>query len=479
MRRDSMNKKQLKLGWTFCMALFLVVLSGFTVHAATGPTLEVGETRSLGDTVRVPITIYKTANLTSIDATVSLPTDQKGIRLKSFEPAGIFAGTQYRSSPDISGNTLKFDFLSQTVKEPTLGNKPTVIGYITYTLTPEFEAGQSARLEIGEIRAKGRADADLLFEPLQGKIERKLPIGGVISDNGPSAAAAIRILQHVNGSDLITEKEMWLSADVDGNGKLNQDDAQLILDYLAGITTSFLAIETVELDNAAVGSEYEEQISAKHGREPYEFKSKGSLPSGLKLNPQTGELTGVVKTAKNYQFTIQVTDAVGNIAERAFAVDVINSDIIAVEKLGMINVSQGGQANLPGRVLVTYKDKSTGYESVTWGDVDTIELGEQAVKGIIGTSGFTITIKVNVVNENYVNGISIKKASFLDLHTVVIHTVPEVYGVTINGTDMLYEGNNEYSSIVTGIPSGANITFVLKDKYGNVLETKSQSLLPN
>ena len=474
-----MNKKQLKLGWTFCIALFLVVLSGLTVQAATGPTLEVGEARSLGDEVRVPVSIYKTTYLTSLDATVTLPAEQQGVRLKSFEPAGIFAGQQYRFIQDISGNTLRFDFLFQTEKEPTLGNKPTIIGYITYTLTPEFEAGQSVQLEIGDIRAKGRAGADLLFEPLHGKIERKLPIGGVISDNGPSAAAAMRILQHVDGSNLITEKEMWLSADVDGNGKLNQDDAQLILDYLAGITTSFLAIETVELDNAVVGSEYAEKITAKHGRAPYVFKNRGTLPSGLKLDPQTGELTGVTKYVKNYTFIIQVTDAVGNIAERAFAIDVINSNIIAAEKLGMINVSQGEQAKLPERVLVTYKDKTTGYESVEWADVDTTELGEQTVKGVIGTSGFTITIRVNVINENYINKLIINKSPFLDLHTVVLYTVPEVYSVTINGTDMHYEGNNEYSSIVTGIPSGTNITLVLKDKYGNVLETKSQSLLPN
>ncbi|MEK5039854.1 putative Ig domain-containing protein [Sporosarcina sp. FSL K6-3457] len=474
-----MNRKHLKYGWAFFMAMFLVVLSGLTVHAAAGPTLEVGETRSLGDKVRVPITIYKTTYLTSVNATVTVPADQKGVRLQSFEPAGIFAGTQYRSLFDITGNVLKFDFLFEGVKEPTLVNKPTVVGYITYTLTPEFEAGQTVQLEIGDIRAKARAGADLLLDPLHGKIERKLPIGGVISDNGPSAAAAMRILQHVDGTNLITEKEMLLSADVDGNGKLTQDDAQLILDYLAGITTSFLAIETVELDNAAVGSEYEEKITAKHGREPYEFKSKGSLPSGVKLNTQTGELTGVAKTAKNYPFTIIVTDAIGNTAERAFAVDVINSNIIAVEKLGMINVRQGEQAKLPERVLVTYKDKVQGYESVTWDAVDTTGLGEQTVKGVIGDSGFTITIKVNVVNENYINKLIINKSPFLDLHTVVAYTVPEVYAMTINGTDMHYEGNNEYSSIVTGIPSGSNITLVLKDKYGNVLETKSQNLLPS
>jgi len=260
---------------------------------------------------------------------------------------------------------------------------------------------------------------------------------------------------------------------------LNQDDAQLILDYLAGITTSFIAIEMVELDNAEVNSEYAEKITAKHGRAPYEFKSKGTLPSGLKLDPITGELTGIPKTAKNYIFTILVTDAIGNTAERAFAVDVINSDIIAVEKPAMINVNQGGKAELPKQVVVTYKDKTKGLESVQWNEVDTTELGEQTVKGVIGTSGFTITIKVNIVNENYINDIAINKSHFLDLHTVVVHVVPEVYNIAINGVNMHYEGDNEYSLVLSQLTSGSIITLVLTDKYGNVLETKSESLLPN
>lgn len=470
--------RQLKYISSFFIVLLAVFVSNFPVQAATGPMLEVGEARSLGNEVRVPVTLYKTAQLTSLDAKVVVAGDAKGVRLKSFEPAGLFAGEQYRTIIDISGNTLSFDFLSQTEREPTLGNKPTVIGYITYTLTNDFAPGAAVNLEIVSLRAKGRAGTDLLLEKLEGKIERKLPIGGVISDNGPSAAAALRILQHVDGRNLITEREMWLSADVDGNGKINQDDAQLILDYVAGKVTTFLAIGTPELDNASVGSEYIAFIEAKHGRAPYEFKSRGSLPPGLKLDAQTGELTGTPRTARNYTFTIQVTDAVGNTAERAFAINVIDSNIIKVEKPDVITVKQGSKAQLPAQVLVTYKDKTQGYEKVVWEDVDTSKLGEQYVKGVLGNDGFTITIKVNVVSENYIERIVIEKSPFLDLHTVRLTTSPEVYAVTINGKPMHYEGHNLYSFIVTDLPSGANLTFVLKDKYGNVLETKSESLLP-
>lgn len=470
--------RQLKYLCSFFIVLVALMVQTFTVQAASGPTLEVGEARSLGNVVRVPVSLYKTTYLTSLDAKVVISGEAKGVYLKSFEPAGLFAGEQYRKLIDISGNTLSFDFLSQTVTEPTFRNKPTVIGYVTYTLTSDFTPGETVNLEVINVRAKGRAGADLLLAKLDGKIERKLPVGGVISDNGPSAAAALRILEHVDGRNLITEREMWLSADVDGNGKINQDDAQLILDYVAGKVTSFLAIGTPELDDAAVGSEYIAFIEAKHGRAPYEFKTRGTLPAGLELNAQTGELTGTPRTARNYTFTIQVIDAVGNMAERAFAINVIDSNITKVEKPDVITVQQGTKAQLPARVLVTYKDKTQGYETVVWENVDTSQLGEQYVKGTIGNDGFTITIKVNVVSENYIKHLTIQKSPFLDLHTVKLTTSPEVYVVTINGKQMHYEGQNLYSYTVTDLPSGANITFISKDKYGNVLETKSESLLP-
>ena len=54
-------------------------------------------------------------------------------------------------------------------------------------------------------------------------------------------------------------------------------------------------------------------IEARHGRAPYQFKrTTGSIPSGIKLNEETGELTGVPTKAGNYTFKIEVTDAVGN-----------------------------------------------------------------------------------------------------------------------------------------------------------------------
>lgn len=464
--------------WMLFVALLVVGLFGPTVQAATEPTLEVGEMRSLGNEVKVPITIYRTTQLTSLDVKISIPAHQKGVRLKSFEPIGIFAGARYRFLKDQDHRTLSLDFLSQTETDPTLNNKPTVVGYMTYTLTPEFKEGESVQLNVEEIYAKGRNGADILYNVLPGKIERKLPVGGVISSEGPSAVAAMRILQHVNGTKLITEEEMRLSADVDGNGIINQDDAQLILDYVTGKISSFFTIGTIKLDDAAIGGEYATQITVKHGRGPYSFRSKGTLPAGLRLNRETGEISGSPRTESTYKFTIEATDAVGNKAERAFEINVVDSNIVAVDKPSMINVQQGEQPALPTRLPVTYKDKTRGFEQVTWEDVDTKELGRQFIKGMVGSGQFTIIVEINVVNENYIEKLEIKKSPFMDWHIIWLHTTPEVYSVTINGQNMHHDGGDVYNANLANVPSGSNVVFELRDKYGNLLETKSELLLP-
>ena len=124
---------------------------------------------------------------------------------------------------------------------------------------------------------------------------------------------------------------------------------------------SFLAVAAKEMNTAVLKSEYSDKIEATHGRAPYTFKRKsGSMPTGVKLNETTGELTGTPTRAGDYTFTVQVTDAVGDTAERQFNLQVIDSNIISVEKLNSVNVKRGETPVLPSQVTVTYKDKTTG-----------------------------------------------------------------------------------------------------------------------
>lgn len=475
-----MMKKQVKGSLTFFAALLFVVLSGLTAQSASAASsVEVGETRSLGNEVKVPVRILDTQYLGSVQVKISADASSKGVVLKKFEPTADFDGKKFRMESNITGNTLKVGFISQTSSHQTLVDKQAVVGYITYALSDEFELGTSVVLNIDSIVATGRNFADLTLESLHGKIERKMPYGDVVGNNEPNAAGAMRILQHING-DLITNEEQRLSADVDGDGILTQRDAQKILDFISGNITSFLAIKAKELDSAVLKSEYIEQVEGLHGREPYTFKRQGGpFPAGITVDPVTGELKGTPSRAGNYKFTIVVTDAIGNVSDREFTLDVIDSNIASVEKLLPINVQLNGIPALPSKVSVTYKDKKTGKENVVWDKVDTSTLGKKIVKGKIGDDGFTVSVEVNVVNENYINDIQVSYFEFLNLHTIKMDVSSEVYKVTINRITAHYEGSDKFSLGSSSFGKGSNVTIVLYDKYGNVLETKSHQLIVN
>lgn len=456
------------------IALFAISINT-TVHAA-GPTLEVGEARSLGTQVKVPVTIANATYVTSGQVQVILKATADKVSFEKFEPTATFNGKQYRTFTNNTDNVITIDFQSQTATEPNLNNKPTTIGYIIYNVTSAFENAETVPLEISSLIMKGRKGADIKFDKLDGSIERKMPIGDVIGKDEPTVAGAMRILQHLNGNT-ITDKETFLSADVDKDGTLTQVDAQYILDFVSGKRTSFLAIARKELDAAILKSDYTTNVEAFHGRAPYTFTRKtGSLPAGLTLNADTGEISGKATTAKSYTFTIQVTDTLGNTAERLFTIDVVDSNITSVEKLLPINVKQGEVPTLPSTVNVVYKDKTTGKETVTWEPVNTSTFGETVARGVIGTTGFKVTVPINVVSENYLNKISIGFIQFLNVHTVTVDVTSKVYSVTVNNVEAVYEGKNRFSIANSGFKTGSTVTIKLFDKFGNLLETKMQIL---
>lgn len=474
-----MKKNYLKIVLAFLM-MFVVVFSNSSINkAAENSSIEIGEVKSIGEKAIVPVTLRNTTYLTSGQLSISIPSDSKGVSVSSFQPGNLFDGEEFRTSGHINGNQITIDFISQIGKEQRLKDKAVVIGYITYDLSEQFLPGQSVSLYMTNVVAKGRNNADILLTLLNGKIENKMTVGDVVGSNKVTATGAIRVLQHIKG-DYITDREQFLSADVDADGVLTQSDAQQILDFATGKRTSFLAVAAKELNNGVLKSEYTEKIEARNGREPYQFKRKsGSIPTGLKFNEATGELTGIPTRAGDYTFTIQVIDAVGNTANRQFNIKIIDSNIISVEKLNAVNVKQGETPILPTQVTVTYKDKTTGKENVTWEPVDTSVLGEVTAKGTIGDTGFTVNMTVNVVSKNYINSITVGFFEMLNIHTIVVDTTADVYTVTVNNLPAHYEGNDQFSLASTTFTEGVNATIRLYDKYGNLLETKVQKLEVN
>ena len=79
------------------------------------------------------------------------------------------------------------------------------------------------------------------------------------------------------------------------------------------ISASFTA--ACNATNSTVGSSYTQTLTVVGGTSPYTWALvMGALPAGTTLNSSTGVISGTLTTPGRYYYTVEVTDATGNIA---------------------------------------------------------------------------------------------------------------------------------------------------------------------
>ncbi|MFU0823728.1 Ig-like domain-containing protein [Clostridium sp.] len=239
--------------------------------------------------------------------------------------------------------------------------------------------------------------------------------------------APLKIMRHLKGVDKITRSSDIEDLDIDLDGELTDNDVDLWMEYLTGARTDLLAIEDKELPSAALNSLYSVKLKAIRGTEPYKWtKVKGSLPTGMKLNSSTGEITGTPTKEGTSTFTIKVTDGEKYTYQREFKISVVDTDIKSVTKPSPVTVQKGKTPDLPSKVTVIYKDNSTGKENVDWEDVDTSTLGKKVVSGKVGTSGISVTMEVIVVGQGTNDDKQIDSIETVNPIKVLINETPEL-----------------------------------------------------
>ena len=76
------------------------------------------------------------------------------------------------------------------------------------------------------------------------------------------------------------------------------------------------------LPDGTVGTAYSQTLRASGGTSPYLW-AVDALPSGLRLNSETGEISGTPTTAETFVFTALVTDAAGDGVKQGFTITIL------------------------------------------------------------------------------------------------------------------------------------------------------------
>lgn len=70
-------------------------------------------------------------------------------------------------------------------------------------------------------------------------------------------------------------------------------------------------------------------------------KTAGSLPPGLSLNPDNGEIEGSPTTPGQYGFTVQVTDSNGGSAQQDFSITIVSGNLVTAGLVMQLESTQG------------------------------------------------------------------------------------------------------------------------------------------
>lgn len=122
-------------------------------------------------------------------------------------------------------------------------------------------------------------------------------------------------------------------------------------------------IMTTSLSNGAVGEEYNQALTAD-GTAPITWSiNSGSLPNGLTLNSDTGEITGTPTTVSSYPFTVRAENAYGS-KTKELTININDAKTYSVSvtpaKITLPSVKEGYDPQDPEYITI----KNTGNQTI-------------------------------------------------------------------------------------------------------------------
>jgi len=136
--------------------------------------------------------------------------------------------------------------------------------------------------------------------------------------------------------DILALSSITLTTGANTNGRALARNGAVTLDTnnvnSCGVSVCpIITVNPATLPNGAVGTAYNQTVTASGGTAPYVFSlSSGSLPTGLTLNGATGAITGTPTTAGTFTFTITARDANGCTGSRLYEVTIASPGCPAI-----------------------------------------------------------------------------------------------------------------------------------------------------
>ena len=170
------------------------------------------------------------------------------------------------------------------------------------------------------------------------------------------------------------------------------------------VVSDYFAISTVSLPDGTQGQQYNETLSAIGGTEPYSWSiTSGSLPNGLMLDGQNGNISGTPTQPGIYDFTLSVADSASLTDTENFSITIDPADTISP------TITSVTPSEDPTRLIVVYSEQveDTSATTVSNYDIDnaiiifSASLGSDLKTVTLMTSphseGITYTLIVNNV----------------------------------------------------------------------------------
>jgi hypothetical protein len=246
----------------------------------------------------------------------------------------------------------------------------------------------------------------------------------------------------------------------DSNGVLGTKELQIVVNAAPSVTIT-------SLSEGTVGGAYAATVGASGGTGTLVWSiTDGELPSGVTLNPATGELSGAPATGGTYIFTVSVTDSNGVAGNRALKIVVNEAPSVTTTSL-----SEGTVGGVYATTVVASGGTGTLSWSITDGDLPngvTLNPASGELSGTPTASG-TYTFTVSVTDSNGVAGsqtlqIAVNNAPSITTSTLSVVTVGGQYNQTITATGGT--GKLTWSVAVGSLPDGVVLDTVTGTVYG-------------